>query len=289
MHDYDARCFWFGEDAHRMIVYVCGYVNILEYIPTAFASWMFHAGRLFVDGGSMNAIFAILLGVYVSFSSFVVGTDFHKFIVYTFGRPGYPLTLQSFALPREERSIRRRRAGEEDEESGETAQQKEARAHRSQLVQTVLLFLATLATLAAVILASILDTSVPSRNLVWQSAALAPVGALIRYALSKLNPCFPNYFVGTLSANLLACTLDASLMAVFLHVAPISRSLTSFLLALFSGLGGSLSTVSTWVAEMYDLSAFRRYAYGILSITFAQILIVLIYGIAFRYNVVVPR
>lgn len=113
----------------------------------------------------------------------------------------------------------------------------------------------------------------------WASAAMAPVGALIRWYLSRLNRDggFP---VGTFSANILATLFDAAIGAASLRHG-VSRNVEIVLSALITGFAGSLSTVSTWVNEAAGMQRWKRYTYLFLTVSVAQLLGIMVYGIVY--------
>ena len=79
----------------------------------------------------------------------------------------------------------------------------------------------------------------------------APAGALTRWLLGKyLNK--PHFPFGTLTANLIAATAASCIQGLYWHA-----SLTQWWKALSGGLLGSLSTISSFVAETCKLSRLR--------------------------------
>ena len=94
------------------------------------------------------------------------------------------------------------------------------------------------------------------RNL-WLALLLAPVGAIARWKLSALNGTLRGrwswFFLGTFTANMLACALNGVCKALT------AGGDASFALAVATsgwgtGLDGCLSTVSTWVSEIRKLT-----------------------------------
>lgn len=138
-----------------------------------------------------------------------------------------------------------------------------------------------------------------SANEVWRGRALfaivfAPLGCLARFCVSLyLNPRIPPFPLGTFVANIFGSIILA--MAYDLqHVrgigAPASSSSGSastysilvscqILQGIMDGFCGSLTTVSTWVAEMNGLGQRRHaYFYGLLSVAVALGFLVVIMG-----------
>ncbi|EGV61577.1 hypothetical protein CANTEDRAFT_109246 [Yamadazyma tenuis ATCC 10573] len=112
----------------------------------------------------------------------------------------------------------------------------------------------------------------------------SPMGALLRFHLGKLNrPKFP---YGTFTANV----TGSILIAVFalLTRARVSKSdhsglITSYigcqaLSGLQDGLCGALTTISTFVSELFSLGPKESYLYSSVSITVSFVLLLLILG-----------
>ena len=119
------------------------------------------------------------------------------------------------------------------------------------------------------------------------STLIAPTGSICRYYLSRLNGIIKVRQwewvpLGTLLANLIACAVSA--LAVALNVSDDRGELGHlWLSAIKGGFAGSLSTVSTFAAEVVGLArSFPRYAwayyYSIGSLLFACILGIVAYA-----------
>lgn len=77
----------------------------------------------------------------------------------------------------------------------------------------------------------------------------ASVGALLRWWLSvKFNAVSDNLFLGTLMANVLACSLMGFLLGFESSSTVINNALR---IAFLTGFLGSLSTFSTFIAEVH--------------------------------------
>ena len=131
---------------------------------------------------------------------------------------------------------------------------------------------------------------------VWRGRAVfaivfAPLGCLLRYYLSlALNTRTPSFPLGTFTANMFGCIVMAmcyDLQRVSGIGAPDATGAVSHsvlvscqvLLGILDGFCGSLTTVSTWVAELHGLSRRRKaYLYGIVSIGVALGFFVVITG-----------
>ncbi|KAI0564677.1 putative fluoride ion transporter CrcB [Gracilaria domingensis] len=123
--------------------------------------------------------------------------------------------------------------------------------------------------------------SVSHRRFFWMSGVFAPFGALLRWWLSRFNGKGERFPLGTFGANMTAMVLDLSIAVVLLVNRRISVAARFVLLAVISGLGGSLSTVSTWVNEATKLRRGWRYFYVLGTSSAALILGLAIYGTAF--------
>lgn len=92
------------------------------------------------------------------------------------------------------------------------------------------------------------------------STLLSPLGTLLRWKLSSLNPKY-SFPVGTLCANLLAVFLSSLIAGLALQAT--SSTVKLWEAALQTGFCGSLSTVSTYIAETHGLfQALPRHAWG---------------------------
>lgn len=119
----------------------------------------------------------------------------------------------------------------------------------------------------------------------WTFAILfAPWGALLRYHLARFNNT--KYPKGTLLANVIGSTLIA--IFTLLSRARTSESDTSNLIrsqlscqvlqGLIGGFCGALTTISTFVSELFALPTKRAYSYTITSYTISFIIVLLILG-----------
>lgn len=87
----------------------------------------------------------------------------------------------------------------------------------------------------------------------WWSILLGPLGCWLRYYLSRFNGKLPGdwkwFPVGTFAANITACVIDY-VMKVVPVWHPLDTVSTAVLAGVVGGVGGCLSTVSTWVVEV---------------------------------------
>lgn len=132
-----------------------------------------------------------------------------------------------------------------------------------------------LLTLAAVGVA--LDND-QTRKSYWMACIFAPFGVILRWQLSvHLNGRHPWLPLGTLSANILASCVDAVADGVLLRTT--SYWATVMLKAVVLGFSGCLSTVSTFVAELYrERNIEYAYAYASVSVVSCISLGLAIYG-----------
>lgn len=98
----------------------------------------------------------------------------------------------------------------------------------------------------------------------WQAIGLvslgAGLGASSRYLISLvLNPIFSSLAFGTLIANYVGCFLIGLLLAIFAHFPQISADWRLFLV---TGFLGSLTTFSSFSAEVFEHFLHKDYAVG---------------------------
>ena len=136
------------------------------------------------------------------------------------------------------------------------------------------------------------DTAVSiTYRTMWYSCLLAPIGALLRWKLSAWNGRLPGSWswvpAGTLAANLIACIISITMIAIELVLhANDSNWLQLTLLAIKIGIAGCLSTVSTFISEVNGLmkstdsqySGRKGYKYILLTLLVCCSICVGIYG-----------
>ena len=117
----------------------------------------------------------------------------------------------------------------------------------------------------------------------WRSQALfalvfAPLGCLLRfYASLYLNSRIKAFPLGTFAVNILGTAMEA--MFLDLQRVPIGGMVgCQVLQGMSDGFCGCLTTVSTWVAELTGLRLRHAYFYGMMSVTVAFSLMVIIMG-----------
>jgi len=125
----------------------------------------------------------------------------------------------------------------------------------------------------ALVLAPISAT--PSRVYLTFATIFGGIGCVLRFLLSKLNPKFTSFPIGTFAANVSGTIILAVvgvLSKFFVHYSDYTS------LAILYGIGvgfcGCLTTISTFVNELDGLSKISTlnfYRYGILSMLLAQV------------------
>lgn len=109
---------------------------------------------------------------------------------------------------------------------------------------------------------------------------LTPMGALLRWQLgSRLNARMDSFPLGTFSANMLACAVEAAAYMLQRHVH--DGDACAVLQAVQDGFCGSLSTLSTFVLELCTLKLIHAYQYGAVSFVTAVAICTLVAGTDF--------
>lgn len=140
----------------------------------------------------------------------------------------------------------------------------------------------------------------PYRNQWWVAMAFGPFGAVIRYLLSLHNAKFPDFPLFTFIANIAGTVLNIIILMLdnhFEHTSHLSAEgelLSTYTVStlqtykfwvrfgLSGGMMGSLSTVSTWVNEIWTLAhrnTWFAYRYAICSLLIGQLTALLLGGI----------
>jgi len=105
---------------------------------------------------------------------------------------------------------------------------------------------------------------------------------VLRYILSLRNTQFPNFPIFTLVANISAVAVDLIIVIVVNEVVNWSANqlYVSQIISgvVMTGFSGCLSTVSTFMLELYQLPVKHSWKYGVVSITLAQVLLITIVG-----------
>lgn len=128
------------------------------------------------------------------------------------------------------------------------------------------------------ITAVLLTILIPDSHKAWRGQALfatvfAPLGCLLRYYVSlKLNPLIKDFPLGTFAVNIFGTAVLG--MAYDLQHVPLASSALpgggivscQILQGIMDGFCGSLTTVSTWIAEIDVLRRARAYTYATASV-----------------------
>lgn len=130
-----------------------------------------------------------------------------------------------------------------------------------------------------------LDTNALYRQMWWTSLALAPFGSFVRFALAKLNRGYPTFPLFTFLVNAVGSALSMSFFIGqhFMLKNHSAVAIASYNLWVLNGLTvgtmGSLTTVSTFVKELYylgDRNIKYSYRYGLVSVFVIQVCCLLI-------------
>lgn len=256
---------------------------------TAFASWNYQITRMLVPGDWLHAVFAAIIGTALPYVAFLVGRDVSLCIIQMHSLKRTPVAGDSeitSANPQSDIDVDVDPEVDPDPDveskSSATVGQNELPSNELTLRTHLIYFFFTLplciSLLVATSAAAAVDRHHPIRRTKWASGAFAPLGATTRWLLSRFNRhgWFPR---GTFIANMIGTLLDA-VIGVVIILRDTGKSLDIVLPALISGLGGSLSTVSTWVNEASAMSRSHRYIYLATSLAVAQVLSILVYGTA---------
>lgn len=229
--------------------------------------------RMLVRGLWLESLGALIFGVCLPFCALVVGRDVGDLVT-------------TLLLQRRHASLNGCMPEKPtDEGSGEMLvsdnQSSEHALSPKKLLALGLLLVSFLVLFSLSIVGAVLDRESRTRRSFWASTMLAPVGAVLRWKLSPLNRRRPTFPIGTFAANMTAVLLDVAIGAALLIQSDSSTDEKLFLSAVITGLGGSLSTVSTWIAEAYEMTRPQKYTYILGSVVCAQLLGILVYGSTF--------
>ncbi|GJQ10077.1 hypothetical protein GpartN1_g1868.t1 [Galdieria partita] len=118
------------------------------------------------------------------------------------------------------------------------------------------------------------------RRSYWFACIFGPFGAISRWQLATLNRNVTWFPKGTFITNMIASALDAAFAAILLY----HNGYWSFVIlhGLSLGFCGDMSTVSTFVGEMYSIAKLHhKYLYVSISVILGQVIGLLIYGIPY--------
>jgi len=238
----------------------------------AFASWNYQVTRMFANGDWVAALFALVAGVCFSSCALILGLDFGNATITLIRRTN--LGCQQGNNSKDDNESKRRDSGSFLFFTNDAAAWRRGLAVGS-------LLLAFLVLMVGCLTGAVIDKGNTTRRLHWGRAMFGPIGVVVRWRLSRLNTCVPSFPIGTFLANICAVLLDAAIGAALLVQTEASEDTKLFLNALISGFAGALSTVSTWVVEIFALGTGQKYVYMILSIACAQGIGLLVYGTTF--------
>eukprot|EP01112_Ceratiomyxa_fruticulosa_P003707 TRINITY_DN1400_c0_g3_i1.p1 TRINITY_DN1400_c0_g3~~TRINITY_DN1400_c0_g3_i1.p1 ORF type:complete len:440 (+),score=46.77 TRINITY_DN1400_c0_g3_i1:310-1629(+) len=127
----------------------------------------------------------------------------------------------------------------------------------------------------ALIILSILSSGAQYYTLI---CIFAPVGTLIRWSLGRRNIYHPKFPVYTFLVNIFGSAILSALHVISVHKT-LSTTSSNVLAGLMTGFCGCLTTVSSFVNEVYHLHLYNSYVYALVSIFGTQIVLVLINGL----------
>lgn len=222
---------------------------------------------MLVRGSWLESMGAVFIGICTSLCALVIGRDFGDMLLLLFNLEKSPNV----------ETVSESRDGNEDdrEHDQEHYGAEEFGLKTSSKVSVLVIIFVVM--LAGTIVGAILDVEDKTRRSLWASSIFAPLGSTLRWILSGLNQRYPTFPLGTFIANMAAMLLDVIIGAVIL-TRPLSSNGRLILTAMIAGLGGSLSTVSTWLAESLRLCRQQKHIYIISTIAFAQLLGIILYG-----------
>jgi fluoride ion exporter CrcB/FEX len=103
-------------------------------------------------------------------------------------------------------------------------------------------------------------------HFMWWAILFGPVGCYLRFYLSRYNGALHGHWkwfpAGTFAANMAACVLDYVIRAAEARVQGLSAVQLAVLNGAVSGIGGCLSTVSTWVVEVRSAASCADSCWG---------------------------
>jgi fluoride ion exporter CrcB/FEX len=130
---------------------------------------------------------------------------------------------------------------------------------RLPVAMTIFLLLFVAPLIAGVVMADIESAYGFTYRTMWMSALWAPVGALVRWKLSKLNGTLTGEWkwlpLGTITANFIGCFVSISAIAIEFRLLNNNEYWRGcFLRATKIGFAGCLTTVSTFISEVDTLN-----------------------------------
>ncbi|KAH7297162.1 hypothetical protein KP509_26G056400 [Ceratopteris richardii] len=230
---------------------------------TTYAGWNQKMAELLAKGNVAASISGLLLGMSAAATSLIAGIDSAKGLQIIFAK----------LFPKMNKS------------GQENPKQFQVKVQHGIARLTATLVIATCTCGAALFLLIGGHSSLDLRIL-WLAALVGPPGVWLRWHLARFNGRgifrkFKWLPVGTLLANLLGASLNAIL--AFLEFVMTNDNAAMVLAGLQLGFVGCLSTVSTFVAEVYTMhvgrNKSRSYTYTFLTLILGLILSIFLYSI----------
>lgn len=223
---------------------------------------MYQAVRMLVRGDWLSSLLAIVFGIFLPHCALALGKDFVDFVLYICS------------------CIRGQPPNSEDRDSAPQTSLAEGQKDGYGVLAIAFTVCTFSAILSATVVGAILHRDNQRLRMQWTSGAMAPVGATLRWILSRLNRRTPNFPVGTFVANITAVLLDVSIGATLLH-STANKNTALVLSSLITGFAGSLSTVSTWINESASMERCQRYVYLLGTVICAILIGTAVYGPAY--------
>jgi len=297
---------WFSKDhpLQQRKAFIAGLATGFCGCLTTFASWNTQMVRMLDGAGTVlgpqvfPALFGYAIGLCAAFSSFIMGRHLHEWL-----SSMHVHQETERLLPSQTRDEETGKGTENNETSrfkaGEGGERKSCSLW-DKFIHLVFsastgLPLFVIGLIACFLVGAVVYEIAFYREIVLETL-VAPVGALIRWKLSSLNKeenlnklPFKKSIIesiswipmGTLLANILASLIAVLLQAIRLRFlssydAPWSSQLLS---AIETGFCGSLSTVSTFIKEIFYMEkSSRSFQYAIGSLTLAMLLGLAVYS-----------
>jgi CrcB protein len=282
---FPAEWTWMQDNASLQLGLRTGFCGSL----TTFASWSFSMTKLWFneDGlnpnaSAWNAVFGWVIGFLLCLASVKVGEQF---------------AMLSMDYQENVRFVGGKKsddAGDDEENEGESARIETDRGDccggkvaemcctggSGVMVVQCTVFLALIAfhMYCIVTYARNTDNKLSKKML---SLVLAPLGTIVRWQLSKVNGLWQikTFFVGTFLANFLACCIDGVVLGLQTHYTNMSATYHA-LSAVATGFSGCLSTVSTFMTEIFKLIPSTKGAFPVHSYVYVFTTVLLSNGVS---------
>ncbi|CAL5222003.1 g4291 [Coccomyxa viridis] len=270
---------------------------------TTFASWEYSLvtsliGGLGKEGGQWSEfLWGLVIGLQLSLSSYALGR-LCALLIDRYLTPGGTADTDLLQTDSERMAeLQRKQEGKltmaeevlEAEETGEeppSQGESPAKPHAAIDIAAAI----ALALLTALFIALTAVDNSPkhaARRGRWLAVLFGPIGCTLRWALSFLNFKLSGEWnwlpVGTLAANMLACTVNFLIGGTSSRIGKLTPWSTLVTYSIRTGFSGALSTVSTYAAEVHVLlklipDKIHAATYAVGSLLLGALLGVLIYG-----------